>query len=280
MTLPKPDTVLPSESSEAGSTRLHLLVTAEAVADPADPSDAPRSAVGISTDPVRPGWIRLHPLDPDDRIRPYDIVTVDARRPAAPPDPEIWRPTPRTLRVSHHLKQWRLRQRWLDPHVEGSMCELERRSGPPPVPRSLALVRPREVTALEIDPQPGLTAGQWRRPGHHRWLPTAPGRPVPAGGPPPPTAGPARFRGAYRYRCHEPGCPGHRQRILDREFVALQQRLAELPDDRLRRALENTFLTRLCGPDRATAFYVGTRTDRPGGFRVLGVYWPLRASGH
>jgi hypothetical protein len=261
----------PGRVSETGLTRLHVLITAETTADPSGTPGETGSAVGISTDPGRPGWIRLHPLAPDDRFRPYDIITVDARRPTPEQGADSWQPAPRTVQVNHHLKQWRLRQRWLDRHVEESMCRLDEESGLRSDARSLALVRPREVDAVEIEPHPGWTADEWRR--VDRWLRVpALAKERPGVAPQPP-----RFRGAYRYRCHQPGCAGHRQRILDREFLALQHRLAGLSDARLRQALTNTFLTRMCGPDRDTAFYVGAQTFRDGGFRVLGTYWPPRS---
>lgn len=260
----------PGRGSETGLTRLHVLITAETTADPSGAPGGTRSAVGISTDPGRPGWIRLHPLAPDDHFRPYDIVTVDTRRTAPEQGADSWQPVPRTVHVNHHLKQWRLRQRWLDWHVEDSMCRLDEEGSRRSDARSLALVRPREVDAMEIEPHPGWTADEWRR--VDPWLRV----PALAECPPLVASSPPRFRGAYRYRCHEPGCPGHRQRIIDREFVALQHRLAGLSDARLRQALTNTFLTRMCGPDRDTAFYVGARTPRARGFRVLGTYWPPR----
>ncbi|MEV4756398.1 hypothetical protein AB0J86_14965 [Micromonospora sp. NPDC049559] len=202
--------------------------------------------IGVSLDPQQPGWVRLAPdagYDRGrlDRLRPYDVVRVEARPMWRLGCREIWRPLLHSMRTEHHLKQWQPRRRWLEPYVGGSMCRLERRPARGP---SLALIRARDVSGLRL------------------WPDRAPGG--------------VRYRGAYRYRCHDPACPGHEHEIVDWDFLALQRRLTALPDARLRRALRNNYLYRMCAPDRAVAFYVG-QADRPtDGFRVLGVYWPPR----
>ena len=254
--------------------RLQLLMTVRAVGGAPQRHDETVCVAGISTDLHRPGWIRLYPTDfrqlSERRIpRTYDIITVDAR--PARPDPrrESWQPVLHTLRTDHHLKQWRPRCQWLDPYIEDSMCRLERDARERPDARSLALVRPTDVAGLEIEPHPGWTRAEQRKLdrygnrfdlfNEHRTAPTPP-----------------RYRGLYRYRCAEPVCPGHQQEILDWEFGSLQQRLADLSADRLRQALEKNYLERMCGPDRAVAFYVGNQLRHPDRFSVLGVYWPPR----
>lgn len=245
MSLSRPDTLDPSRVSASRSTRLHLLVVAVTADDPTVAEAG--TAVGVSMDPGRYGWLGLEPgSDPYDRFRPYDVVTVDALPRGTDQPVGSWRPIPHTLRVDHHLKQWRLRQRWLDRHVEDSMCRLDEKVAPRSIRRPLALIRVREVAGLDLERHPGWTDQH-------------------------PRSGTPRFLGAYRYRCPELDCPGHRQSIVDAEFVAFQHRLAGLPDDRLRQALLTTFLGRMCGLDRDTAFCVGRREN---GYRVLGTYWP------
>ena len=85
---------------------------------------------------------------------------------------------------------------------------------------------------------------------------------------------PPRFRASYRYHCHEPGCSGHRQSVLDWELVAFQRRMADAGDDELRRLISAKFLDDLCAPSRDVAFYVGNQAKRAHVFSVLGVYWP------
>jgi hypothetical protein len=256
-------------------TRLQLLVTAKAAPSPSERYSETVCVAGISTDLHRPGWIRLYPINfrelgEHESFQRYDIITIDARPVRQDQRRESWRPMMQTMRTEHHLKQWRPRQQWLDSYVENSMCRLDREARERSDARSLALVRPREVAGLRLEPHPGWTLAEQRKLDlygnqfdpfneRHRTALAAP-----------------RFRGAYRYRCAERACPGHRQEILDWEFVALQQRLADLSDARLRQALENNYLTRMCGADRDVAFYVGNQARRADVFSVLGVYWPPR----
>jgi hypothetical protein len=108
-----------------------------------------------------------------------------------------------------------------------------------PDAQSLALVRPRQVDALEITAHPGWTPEQQQRIDAYADQPGLFGSrdrtPLEA----------PRLRGSYRYRCHSPGCGGHRQGLLEWE-------------------------------SRDVAFYVGNQAKRPHVFSVLGVYYPQR----
>jgi hypothetical protein len=255
--------------------RLQLLVAVKAAPHPAERYGETVCVAGISTDLHRPGWIRLYPINfrelgEHQSFRKYDIITVDARPVPQDQRRESWRPDMRTMRTEHHLKQWKPRQRWLGPHLEDSMCRLDQQARERPDAKSLALIRPQDVAGLELTPHPGWTPSEQRKLelyGNRFDLFNERDRAALAA---------PRFRGAYRYRCHEHTCAGHRQEILDWEFVALQRRLAGLPDGRLRQALENNYLGRMCGADRDVAFYVGNQAHRTHVFSVLGVYWPPR----
>lgn len=256
-------------------TRLRLLVTVKTAPHPTDRHEQTVYAAGISADPFRPGWIRLtsipiHELGPDAAFGTYDIISVDARPADGDPRRQSWRPLPHTLVREHHLKRWQWRQPWLDPHLGESVCPARRdHRGHLDTP-TLALVRPSRVDGLLLTPHPGWTTEQRRR------LDAYADRFDPDGRQDRGPLRPPRFTGAYDYHCTTSDCPGHRQTILDWEFVALQHRLAGLSDDRLRTALRTTCLGRLCGPDRDPAFYLGRSTTRPDAYDVLGVYWPPR----
>lgn len=85
-----------------------------------------------------------------------------------------------------------------------------------------------------------------------------------------------RFKGWYRYKCATRACGGHRQGILDWEFVALQRKLGSLDDSSLQHALRAKFLDEMCADGRDVAFYVGNQAKRQHVFSVIGVYWPKR----
>jgi hypothetical protein len=136
--------------------------------------------------------------------------------------------------------------------------------------KSLALVRPREVTGLVIEDHPGWTGDQQRKidkyVSQERLFDEHDRSPLEA----------PRFQSWYQYSCHEPACRGHRQGILDWEFVALQRRVAHLSRDKAVDALRDRFLDMMCAPKRNPAFYVGNQAKRAHVFSVLGVYYPER----
>nr|MDT0660678.1 hypothetical protein [Micromonospora sp. DSM 115978] len=268
------DPTSPANADMPDIIRLRLLVTVKTAPRPADRPDEIMYVAGLSTDPQRPGWIRLYPIDPHDltesgRLQTYDLISVDAERSRHDPRRESWRPAMHTMARESHLKQWQRRRELLDPYVEVSMCRLDRDARQRSDGRSLALVRPTDVDGLLLTPHPAWTRDERRR------LLDYLGRvgTDPAAGCP---LDPPRFSGAYRYRCQDRACVGHRQRIDDWEFVALQRRLAGLSDERLLRALRSTYLDRMCGPDRDLAFYVGRGSGPDPEFQVLGGYWPPR----
>ncbi|WP_245782865.1 MULTISPECIES: hypothetical protein [Amycolatopsis] len=252
---------------------LRVLITVKAAPNPSATYGETVCVAGIRLDLASPGWVRLYPinfrdLESDRSFRKYDVVRVRARPARNDPRVESWRPDLHSLRVERHLNPWNPRRPHVEPYLGGTMCELLAavRSAPPA--RSLAIVRPARIVGLDIEPHPGWNeddrakidqyVSQLDLLGTERSALEAP-----------------RLRGWYRYRC-DASCRGHRQGILDWEFVALQRRLNHLDDDALARELRARFLGQLCAPGRNAAFYVGNQAKRQHVFSVLGVYSPPR----
>jgi hypothetical protein len=223
----------------------------------------------------KPGWIRLYPINfrhlaSDEQFRKYDIIAVDARPARQDQRRESWKPVMETMVKERHLTPWRSRQAWLDPYIEDSMCRLNDAARADANAQSLALVRPMDVDGLDVEPHPGWTAPEQRKIDAYvnqlDLFSNQDRTPLQA----------PRFKAAYRYRCHEPRCAGHRQGVIDWELVAFQRRLRHLSDEELRRAIHQKFLGQLTAPSRDVAFYVGNQAKRAHVFSVLGVYWPPR----
>jgi len=267
-----PDPKPPSDET----VRLSLIVTVKAAPNPSERYGETVCVAGLSADLERPGWIRLYPinfreLDSEEKFHKYDIITVDAKPARGDQRRESWRPVITSVKKTRHLKPWKPRQSWLDPYVENSMCRLNRAARNDPNAQSLALIRPEEVTKLEIVDHPGWTADEQRKIDAYvsqlDLFSTQERTPLEV----------PRFKGFYHYRCGEAHCGGHRQGMLDWEFVAFQRKhLTGLPADKAQRVLTDKFLGELCAPDRDVAFYVGNQAKRPHVFSVLGVYWPKR----
>ena len=148
------------------------------------------------------------------------------------------------------------------------MCAVYRNAKADVSAPSLALISAMQVDDLEIVPHPGWTREeQLKIDAYVNQFELFPGQdksPLHA----------PRFRGFYRWRCHEPGCRGHRQGIIDWEFVALQRKLRHWDDAQSAEVLREKFLTDICHSGRDLAFYVGNQAKRSQTFSILGAYYP------
>ncbi len=258
--------------------QLHMLITVKAAPNPSERYGETVCVAGLSVDLQRRGWIRLYPINfrelaSDDRFRKYDVVTVTAKPNPQDQRRESFRPLMDTMVTDRHLAPWKPRRAMLDEYVEDSMCRLNRAARDDANAQSLALIRPRTVDSLDVEPHPGWTPEEQRKIDAYMRQPdlfsSSHDRTA---------LQPPRFRAYYRYRCHEPDCGGHRQGVLDWELVAFQRNLAHHSDDELCQAISDKFLEELCAPGRDVAFYVGNQAKRAHTYSVLGVYWPPRRS--
>jgi hypothetical protein len=255
--------------------RLRVLITVKAAPNPSDRYGETVCVAGFNTAPDSPGWVRLYPINfrelgVQESFKKYDVVEVDAVPARQDPRHESWRPRMNTLRVTGHLKDWKARKPWLEPFVEGSMCSLFQNCKRSASAKSLALVRPRKVLSLDIEQHPGWTPDQQNKIDQYvtqeQLFQERDRTPLEA----------PRFQARYRYLCQESNCNGHRQGVLDWEFVALQRRLRDLDDELAMQQLRSRFFDMMCAGKRAPAFYVGNQAKRAHVFSVLGVYYPER----
>jgi len=230
---------------------------------------------GIRADMVNPGWVRLYPinfrdLDSNDQFRKYQMISLDVIPARQDQRRESFRPILSSIVPEEFLKPWKPRRKWLDDHIEDSMCRLNADARERPDAKSLALVRPREVTRMIFERHPGWSAEEQRKIDRYVAQPELfnPKEKKPLQ--------PPRFKARYRYRCFESNCRSHEQGVLDWEFVMLQRQLAGHSDEALCRQLEAKFMHMMCDSRRDVAFYVGNQAKRVHVFSVLGVYYPER----
>jgi hypothetical protein len=260
--------------------RLRVLITVKAAPNPSERYGETVCVAGVRLDLNSLGsWIRLYPinfreLDNESRFKKYDIVSLEARPNHGDPRHESWRPDMTTLKREGHLRDWKQRKPYITDYTADSMCGLIKAVHDNPPARSLAAIRPRRVTAIDIEHHPGWTRAEQAKidqyvnqlefqfDGSTQASRTALEAP--------------RFKGWYRYLCQAPECAGHRQSIIDWEWIALQRHLANRNDNETMAALRETFLSKICSPDRDVVFFVGNQAKRPEGFMVLGVFWPRR----
>jgi hypothetical protein len=80
----------------------------------------------------------------------------------------------------------------------------------------------------------------------------------------------------YKWLCPEPGCRGHRQSIVDWELGQAYRRWQGSGYDPVA-AVSGKWGEEICAPERELFLFVGDQHQRPGGFMVLGTFWPRYA---
>ncbi|MFI7674197.1 hypothetical protein [Actinophytocola sp. NPDC049390] len=253
--------------------RMRVLITVKAAPNPSAGYGETVCVAGIRLDLDAPGWVRLYPinfrdLDAGMQFSKYDIVSISVRPARADPRVESWRPEVGSLQKEDWLRPWARRRPIVEPYIEGSMCGVLQAVRDNPPAKSLALIQPKEVLDVDIEPHPGWTADEQAK------IDAYVGQIDMFGADRTPLEAP-QFKGWYRYRCHDPSCRTHRQGILDWEFVALQRKLPGGPAD-VAAALKAKFLDVCSSNHDVVAFYVGNQAKRPQTFSVLGVYYPKR----
>jgi hypothetical protein len=152
--------------------RMRVLITVKAAPNPSERHGETVCVAGLRVDPDSPGWVRMYPinfreLDSDSSFRKYDVVTVTARPARDDPRAESWRPDMSTLVRETFLPPWRRRQAFVADYIEDSMCALLSSVRHDPPARSLAAIRPRQVTGLDIESHPGWTPDEQAKIGRY-----------------------------------------------------------------------------------------------------------------
>jgi hypothetical protein len=136
---------------------------------------------------------------------------------------------------------------------------------------SLGIFRPKEILDLVAKPaegewKPGFKAAlMQRRLWENRRASKEPPRKIP-------------FKFQYKFSCDDSSCKGHQTMIEDWEVGALYWKCVDAggtPQEACR-MVKQTFLNRICSPDRDLHFYVGTILAHPRTWVIIGTYWPKK----
>ncbi len=199
--------------------------------------------------------------------QPYEFIRLKAVRqdPGRDPRRESWRPVEESIEPGPRVEptaNWADRGRFIDQLVGPTMCDLNRAGGGATGP-SLGVVRPREVIDVLADPAEDWTLGQLGIVGQGNLLAAGPKRLLVKPG--------HDFR--YWYQCEDPGCPGHKQKIVDWELGEAYRKWSNITTDVVAH-VRGKWLDEMCAPDREPMFFVGDLAQYPGSFVVLGTFWP------
>lgn len=251
-----------------------VLITVKAAPNPSRNYGETVCVAGLRFDDLgNRAWIRLYPinfrhLQSGAKFDKYDVVTIDCRPARQDARQESWRPIMESLVKIDHLPAWKRRRPFVDSVIEDDMCALRKAAGADAHASSLALVRPTEIASFVIEKHPGWTPDeQGKIDAYVNQLDLFDETDKT------PLEAPA-YRGVYHWRCASRTCGGHKQSIIDWEFVALQRHLRDRTEPEIREALHQRWFDEVCAPDRDVAFYVGNQAKRHQTFSILGVYWP------
>ena len=249
---------------------MELLVTVKAYPSVSVKYGEAVCVAGVRLDGPVPEWVRLFPvgfrgLPREQQFRKWQRVRLRAQRHSTDRRRESYRPDVDSFRLGEVLPAggcWPARRPLVE-RLEGpTMCELYRgRRGGGDGP-SLGFVRPREVLDVVVRAADGWTGAQQARLAQVSLLGERQRELVK----------PAHSF-AYRWVCEQQGCRGHTQSIADWElgesYRSWRGTEREVIED-----VRRKWLGVLCDPKRETLFFVGDQHQHPGGFMVLGVFYP------
>jgi hypothetical protein len=217
------DSVEHAEAKPTAPSKLRILITVKAAPNPSSSYGETVCVAGIRLNQfdLPQAFVRLYPINfrylpyGAESFSKYDIVTVDCT-PATEARKESWNPKMMTLKVLHHIKEWKDRRSYLDPLIDVTMCEINRN----PETKSLALVKARQIRDLKISRHPGWTAEEQAKIDKYVSQPELPieGAVVDKA----PLKAP-RFLGKYEWLCHDTNCKGHNQEILDGSLLLINE---------------------------------------------------------
>ena len=254
-----------------------VLITVTTAPNPSEKHGETVCVAGIEIGDTGPlAWVRLYPINlrylrgDGDGFRKYNVVNVHCRPAKGDVRIESWNLDVSRIKVERHIDGWEKRASIVEPMATDTMCGLFADVKTNANARSLGLVRAAEVRALDLEVHQGWTEDEQRKIDAYvnqaDLLDEDDKSPLEA----------PRLKGYYRYRCTATGCGGHRQQILDWEFVGFQRRARHLSLEELKDSLQRKFFDEVCAPDRDVAFYVGNLAKRHHTFSLLGIWWPRR----
>jgi hypothetical protein len=259
---------------------LEMLVTVKAYPAISNKYGESVCVAGVRTDVEKPEFIRLFPvgfraLPAESQFKKYQLIKLRVRRGTTDRRPESWQPDLGSIQLGRTVdtaRGWKERWEILGPLVgEGTTCDLHREAARVgQAARSLALVKPSDVAGVTVtknpDFDPALAAAAQ--------VAAAPDlfqteREVLRAAP---------YRVQYNYRCEAKGCSGHKQGLIDWEVGAAGLRWRDNAVAAVDKQLGQKFFDDMCGPGKATHFYIGNQHANPGSFMVLGVFYPPKNS--
>jgi hypothetical protein len=226
---------------------------------------------GVRLDAEPHEWVRLFPvrfreLPRHQRFRKYQIIRLRVTKHSGDSRRETWRPDIDSIELGDFVPAggaWERRRELLEPLIGPTMCQLNQGRANGASGHSLGLIRPAEVHKLSISAETDWSPGQRATVGQGNLLTQKTDLVKPA------------HAFSYQYRCEEPGCRGHAQKIVDWELGEVY-RSWTYPQADLFEQIRQKWLDMMFADHRETFLFVGDMHRRPGSFLTLGTFFPER----
>jgi hypothetical protein len=255
-------------------SRRKVLITVRTYPVPAWTGTEISCTAGITEDRQ---WVRLFPvpyrfLEVDQRFRKYQWVDLLVKRAPRDPRPESHNPDLTSIKVSSSVpadEGWRTRRALLSPLISESLCELRRLRDKQKYP-TLGLFKPREIKRLRIEQEEYSTwtdAEMARLRQEPMWgkLPANELVKIP-------------LKFIYDFTCDDPNCHGHSLSCTDWEMGALYLNCVRKHRQNWEGVFRDTYERKVIN-EWDTHFYVGTVSDHPNNWIIVGIFRPPRQAG-
>ncbi|RTE49185.1 hypothetical protein [Actinobaculum sp. 352] len=271
-----PDIIKAYQFDKTGRT-ITVTIVVKTTPLPSNRHEETVCVAGIAHNPYR--WVRLYPvrfrdLERHDQFKKYETIRVPVRAPSNDARNESLRLDGNLEIIGSLHKDWNTRATLLANFPPVTLCALQHNITHDANGHSLAVVRPRNIPTLTIEPHPGWTPREreiiekWAQPTLDVATFTSSRTPLE----------PPRYRIHINFTCkNEDTCNGHSISLTDWEGTALQRRIpADATIDYVHAQVIRKFITEKFKPGRTTQIIVGNqaRGTKRKSFLALGIFGP------
>ncbi len=249
--------------------RIEVLITVKTYPTPSSKYDELVCTAGVKEDG---SFIRLYPINYRSKpywqwYKKYQWVEIEVEKRTQDPRPESFRPIGKIKPLGPPIdtkNNWAERKRYVFAKGVSTMCDLQRKNQREV---SLCIIRPRIVEDFVIEESEREFSKEYliriRQMDIFQTNERKPLEKIP-------------YKFSYKFRCEDPKCRGHEQKITDWELGALYLRMRDKYQEQSAcDKVKEKFYDTICATDKDTYFSVGT-TLGYGTWIVIGTFWPKK----
>ncbi|MDN4185456.1 MAG: hypothetical protein QY871_00020 [Dehalococcoides mccartyi] len=248
-----------------------VLITARTYPVPSKKSIEVSCTAGITDEG---DWVRLFPipwrfLDSDKRFKKYQYIEAEILKSSSDPRSESYKINIDTIKIiSPPLStnnKWESRKNIVYPKRSASLCQLQHECETYKIP-TLGIIKPQFIKRLIIEKSsPDWTESELAKLRQYPLFGNANIRELKK----------LPFTFKYEFQCEEPGCKSHTLSCVDWEmgssYLNWINRYGDNWESKFREKWENTMINQ-----NDTHFYVGTVSDHPNSWIIIGLFYPLK----